>query len=78
MSFRWFVPNDTGGVYLVAEHYNGAWHVTVTNAASQPVTDEQRHNAIEEVMRELSSLRSHLWHDELQNPRVDPDGIVEK
>ena len=32
MSFRWFVPNNTGGVYLVAEHYDGAWHVSVTSS----------------------------------------------
>ncbi len=74
MSFRWF--HD--GCYVVAEYFDERWHIHVTDAASQPITDDRRRVAIEGVLRELSSLRGHLWHEELGKPRFDPDAIVEK
>ncbi len=71
MSFRWFRPDSDGGCYVIAEYFDACWHIHVTDAASRSINDDRRKLAIEEVMRELSSLRSHLWHEELKNPRVE-------
>lgn len=78
MSFRWYRPGPRGGVYVTAEFYDGKWHINVTDVRSHPVDEATKRTAIEEVLRELSSLRGHLWHEELKHPRVDDNAIIEK
>jgi hypothetical protein len=60
-----------GDVYIVA-NFNDithSWDVEVTDAASRGVDDSARRVALAAVMNELSSLRQHIWHEELGNAR---------
>ncbi len=50
---------------VACEHEDGTWHVDVTDAASRPVNDLVRKQALEIVLKELSSLRQHVWLKEL-------------
>lgn len=62
--FRWRV----GDVFVSAEYAGGTWKVDITDAASRPVQNGERIAALVEVMKELSSLRHHIWTQELGNP----------
>lgn len=52
-----------GDVFVMAEFADGEWHIEVTDAASRPVSDALRRSALLDVMRELSSLRGHIWRE---------------
>lgn len=58
------------GVFVVAEQRaDGTWHVAITDAASYSISDaETCDRALHAVLDLLSSLRSHIWHVELENP----------
>lgn len=51
-----------GHVYVVIERDEGGrWSVEVSDAASAKVTEEERQEALREVLRELSTLRQLIW-----------------
>lgn len=66
MSFRFRINEN---VFVVAEIVDGAWRVNVTDVRSEPVAADVRKKALSIVLDELSSLRAHIWHEELGHPR---------
>lgn len=53
-----------GHVYVVIERdESGRWSVEVSDAASGKVTEEERKEALREVLRELSTLRQLIWKE---------------
>lgn len=62
ITIRWTV----GRAYVVAERVDdGPWTVSVTDALSRPIAGDERVRALEQVNTEVSSLRAHIWHNEL-------------
>jgi len=56
-----------GDAYVVAEQLeDGKWKLEVTDAMSNPIDGPPRERALEVVMAEISTLRSHIWHNELK------------
>lgn len=59
-----------GNAFVTATRQDsGEWQVAVTDTFYQPVSDEVRRTALDAVLAEISSLRTHIYHDELGNPR---------
>lgn len=53
-----------GHVYVVCERRSdGKWIIEVSDAMSGEVTEEERRSALEEVLAEISSLRTALWKE---------------
>lgn len=56
-----------GDAYVVAEqHDDGVWRIEVTDALSNPIAGPEREKALQAVLAEISSLRQHIWKDELK------------
>ena len=59
-----------GDAYVTIDrHEDGTWDCHVTDAAYRPVSDALRRAALDAVLVELSSLRGHIYHEELGHPR---------
>jgi hypothetical protein len=55
-----------GDVYVQATlGDDGQWRADVTDAFSNPVSDDVRREAMKSVLDELSSLRHYIWRVEL-------------
>jgi hypothetical protein len=60
------VRQQVGNVYVKIDRgADGKWKVEVTDAASRPVMGPERDVALSEVLAEVSSLRAHIWNEEL-------------
>ena len=56
-----------GDAYVVAEQSDdGTWKVEVTDHLSNPITGPARESALEAVLAEISTLRAHIWREELK------------
>lgn len=58
-------------VHVVAKRRGDKWDVEVSKDVPDvegPVTPEEREKALRTVLGELSSLRAHIWHEELKQP----------
>lgn len=61
-SLRWRVDN----VFVIIDgDPQGGWRIEVVDYFYNPVTDEKRREVLAQVNAELSSLRRHIWHNEL-------------
>lgn len=56
-----------GDVYVVAvQSDDGLWKIEVSDHLSNPVAGPARERALEVVLAEISTLRAHIWRDELK------------
>lgn len=58
-----------GNVWVSADwdEDSGQWRVEVIDTASRAVGEEDREKALRASLDELSSLRQHIWKNELGN-----------
>lgn len=53
-----------GVVHVVAEQGDdGSWTIKVSDGLSREVSEEERREALETMLEELSSLRAQVWRD---------------
>ncbi len=51
-------------IYFIAEQKpDGAWTIEISNALSEPVSEEERREILQSVLDELSSLRAQVWRE---------------
>lgn len=51
-------------IYFIAEQKpDGSWAIEITNALSEPVSEEERREILQSVLDELSSLRGQVWRE---------------
>jgi hypothetical protein len=63
ISLRWRI----GDVYIVIDgDAKRGWRVEVTDAMHNPIEGPERERALEQINDELSSVRRHIWRNELK------------
>ena len=63
ISIRWQVDS----AYVIVERVDdGPWNITVADAQSRWIRGAECVRALEKVLAEISSLRRHIWRNELK------------
>jgi hypothetical protein len=51
-------------IYFIAEQRpDGSWVIEISDALSEPVSEEERREILQSVLNELSSLRAQIWKE---------------